>query len=276
VHFSATHLFRVSRSLIVPLLALIVSTGCGSSNWSASQPAPSVTDVEARNNALTSTPRVLLFVGTGTSSGDVAAVKTMLGTLKLTYATATSSQLNGMSVSALTKYKLLLVPGGNAVTISKYLSSTAKTNVRTAIVNNGLHYLGICAGAFLAGHSGVYHYLNLTPTGVWFNYYADKFKGISKESILIRGANGKQLDQYWENGPQLTGFGKTVGKYPDGTPAITEGYVGKGWVILCAVHPEAPLSWRTGMSFSTSVAVDNAYAQTLITYALNGYSLPHF
>jgi hypothetical protein len=71
-------------------------------------------------------------------------------------------------------------------------------------------------------------------------------------------------------------LGKTVGKYPDGTPAITEGYVGKGWVILCAVHPEAPLSWRTGMSFSTSVAVDNAYAQTLITYALNGYSLPHF
>ena len=103
---------------------------------------------------------MLLFVGTGTSSGDVAAVKNMLGTLKITYATATSTQLNGMSVSALTKYKLLLVPGGNEFADRKYLSSTAKTNVRTAIVNNGLHYLGICAGAFFAGHSGVYHYLN--------------------------------------------------------------------------------------------------------------------
>jgi len=278
VYFHFSHLVRISRSLIVPagLLALIISTGCGSSNWSPQQPAPSVADVAARAVTPSSIPTVLLFVGTGTSSGDVAAVKTILGNLKLTYATATSSQLNAMSETAMKGYKLFLMPGGNAITISKSLSTSANTNLHNAIVNGGLHYLGICAGGFFAGSSGVYKYLNLTPPGVWFNYYADEFKGIHKEAVQIKGANGITLDQYWENGPQLSGWGQVVGKYPDGTPAITEGKSGNGWVILSGVHPEAPASWRTGMTFTTSVAVDNAYAQTLVTAALNGTSLSHF
>lgn len=279
MHFPATHISRPSRWLVVPagLLALIITTGCGSSNWSASQPAPTVSDVAARVLAgATTPPPVLLFVGTGTTSGSVSAFKTILGNLNLHYATATSSQLNSMSESTLRTYKLLLMPGGDAITISKNLTSTAINNVHNAIVNDGLHYLGICAGAFFAGHSGVYHYLNLTPTGLWFNFYADYFKGIHKESVEIRGGDGKTLDQYWENGPQLSGWGNIVGKYPDGTPGTVENYSGKGWVILCAFHPEATSSWRGGMSFSTSVSVDNAYAQSLVTHALNGTSLAHF
>ena len=280
MHFHLTHLIPVSRSLIVSvvLLALIISTGCGSSNWTASQrpTPPSVVDAARAVAAGASVPLVLLFVGTGTSSGDVSAVKTILGDLSLTYATATSSQLNAMSESTLKTYKLFLMPGGDAITISKYLSSTTITNLHNAIVNDGLHYLGICAGAFFADSSGVYHYLNLTPSGVWFNYYADEFKGIHKEAVEIKGANGTTLDQYWQDGPQLSGWGSVVGKYPDGTPAIVEGYSGKGWVILSGVHPEAPASWRTGMTFTTSVAVDNAYAETLVTDALNAISLTHF
>jgi Biotin-protein ligase, N terminal len=279
VHFHLTHLVRPSRSLIVSagLLSLIISSGCGSSNWSASQPqtAPSVADVSARAVTGTSIPRVLLFVGTGTSSPDVAAVKTILGNLKLTYATATSGQLNAMSETAMKGYKLFLMPGGNAITISKNLTHTTTTNLHNAIVNDGLHYLGICAGGFFADDSGVYDYLKLTP-GVWFDYYEDEFDGIHKEAVEVTGADGVKLDQYWENGPQLSGWGQVVGKYPDGTPAITEGKSGNGWVILSGVHPEAPQSWRYGMTFTTSAAVDNAYAQTLVTAALNGTSLPHF
>lgn len=280
MHLHPTYLSQFPRSLIVSagVLALIISTGCGSSNWSQNQrqTPPSVADVARAASAGSSTPSVLLFIGTGTSSGDVSAVKTILGNLNLTYATATSSQLNGMSESTLKTYKLFLMPGGDAITISQNLSSTTITNVHNAIVNDGLHYLGICAGAFFAGSSGIYHYLGLTPSGVWFNYYADEFKGIYKEAVEIKGADGKTLDQYWQNGPQLSGWGSVVGKYPDGTPATVEGYSGKGWVILCGVHPEAPQSWRTGMTFTTSVATDNAYAQTLVTDALNGISLTHY
>ena len=266
MHFCLTRLVRVSRSFIVAagLLAVIISTGCGSSNWSASQrqTPPSVAQAAVAVAAGASTPQVLLFVGSGTSSGAVTATKTILGNLKLTYATATSSQLNGMSESAMKAYKLFLMPGGNAITISQNLKSATITNLHNAIVNDGLNYLGICAGGFFAGNSGIYNYLDLTPPGVWFNYYADEFKGIYKEAVEVKASDGTKLDQYWENGPQFSGWGKIIGKYPDGTPAIVEGKSGNGWIILCGVHPEAPASWRTGMNFTTSVGLQHYRAET--------------
>ena len=67
-----------------------------------------------------------------------------------------------------------------------------------------------------------------------------------------------------------------VGKYPDGTPAIVEGSVGQGWVILSGVHPEAPESWRRGMAFDTPVSDDTAYARMLILAALNRTKLSHY
>jgi glutamine amidotransferase-like uncharacterized protein len=280
VHFCLAHFSQVSRLLIVPsgLLALMITTGCGSSNWTASQrqTPPSVAEAAAAvaTGASTTVPKVLLFVGTGTSSGDVSAVKSLLGSMSLSYATATTSQLNAMSETALRAYKLIFVPGGDAVTISKYLTRTATTNIHNAIVNGGVHYLGICAGGFFAGHS-TYNYLSLT-SNVWFNFYADEFKGITKAALEILSPNGTRLDQYWQNGPKLSGWGAVVGKYPDGTPAVVEGKSGLGWVILCGMHPEAPASWRYGMSFTTSVAADNSYAKTLVTAALNGTVLPHF
>ncbi len=278
MQFCFNSFVKRSQALIVSagLLAVTISTGCGTPGLSQNQTAHTVAQAAMAVAEGASTPSILLFVGTGTSSGDVSAVKTVLNDLKLTYATATSSQLKAMTVADLKAYKLFFMPGGDAITISQNLSSEAITNVHDAIVNDGVHYLGICAGGFFADSSGVYDYLKLTPAGVWFNYYADEFKGIDKAALEITGADGTTLDQYWENGPQLSGWGDIVGKYPDGTPAIVEGKSGAGWVILSGVHPEAPSSWRSGMNFTTSVTVDNAYAKTLVTAALNGTSLPHF
>jgi glutamine amidotransferase-like uncharacterized protein len=67
-----------------------------------------------------------------------------------------------------------------------------------------------------------------------------------------------------------------VARYPDQTPAIVEGAFGDGWLILSGVHPEAPASWRRGMSFQTSADADNAYAAALIRAALNREPIPHF
>jgi glutamine amidotransferase-like uncharacterized protein len=260
------------------VLALIITTGCGTPNSPMSQPRTAPTVAEANANVLAggTTPRVLLYVGNGTTSGSVSAVKTILGNMGLTYATASTSQLNSMSQSGLGAYKLFLIPGGNAITISKSLTSKTVTNIHNAITSNGLHYLGICAGGFFAGHSGIYDYLDLSPVGIWFNFYADYFKGITKEAVQIRSPDGSKRDQYWQDGPQFTGWGTVVAKYPDGTPAVVEGKAGNGFVILCAFHPEATQAWRSGMNFSTSVAVDNAYAKTLVTNALNGTMMPHF
>jgi glutamine amidotransferase-like uncharacterized protein len=216
---------------------------------------------------------ILLFEGAGTSPNDVAALKEILNNNHLDFSTANSSRLNGMSESELRQYRLLIVPGGNFVDLGRNLTAATTANVRRA-VHNGVNYLGICAGAFFAGNSP-YNGLNLT-SGVRFGFYSAEAQGIRKASFPIAVPGAPALDQYWEDGPQLSGWGAVVGKYPDGTAAIVEGTFGDGWVILSGVHPEAPASWRRGMNFTTPVSADIAYTATLIRAALNRESLPHY
>jgi glutamine amidotransferase-like uncharacterized protein len=220
-----------------------------------------------------SAPPILLFNGAGTSANDVAAVEAILHDNGLEYATVNSSKLNRMSAAQLMAYRLMIIPGGNFIAIGEGLTSSTTARIHNA-VQGGVNYMGICAGAFLAG-DGPYNSLNLT-SGVRFDFYADESRGIRKAAVAITGIGTPTLEHYWEDGPQLTGWGAVVGKYPDGTPAIVEGSSGKGWVILAGVHPEAPASWRRGMAFTTPASVDHAYAATLIHAALNGTRLPHY
>jgi glutamine amidotransferase-like uncharacterized protein len=192
---------------------------------------------------------------------------------RLDYSAVDSAELNGMSGSQFREYHLLIVPGGNFVRIGNSLTSNTTANIRNAI-RNGLNYLGICAGAFFAGNSP-YNGLNLT-SGSRFGFYAAEARGIRKAALPITVAGGPTLDQYWEDGPQLTGWGVVVGRYPDGTPAIVEGTFGSGWLILTGVHPEAPASWRRGLDFRTPADTDRAYAETLIRAALNREWLSHY
>ena len=216
---------------------------------------------------------ILLFTGVGTSPNDVKALEAILNRNALRYSTADSLQLNRMSSAQLQRYRLLIVPGGNFEIIGNNLTPATARSIRNA-VQSGTNYLGICAGAFLAGNSP-YNGLNLT-SGVRFPFYSIENQGIRKTAVAITDAAGTKLDQYWEDGPQLAGWGSVVAKYPDGTPAVAQGTVGNGWVVLTGIHPEAPESWRGGIMFSTSADVDNAYAANLIQAALNGTPLAHY
>ena len=219
------------------------------------------------------TPPILLFNGTGTSPNDVKAVEAILKERRLKYATMNSRQLNGMSESQLLAYHLMIIPGGNYISMGNSLTPTTTTNIHNA-VQGGLNYLGICAGGLLAGNATC-NSLNLTA-GVRFGFYAEVNRGVHKAAVAIANVGTPALEHYWEDGPQFTGWGEVVGKYPDGTPAIVEGTVGKGWVILCGVHPEAPENWRRRMNFTMPSSVANDYAGTLIDAALRGTRLPHY
>lgn len=218
-------------------------------------------------------PSVLLFNGTGTSPNDVAAIETLLEKNRISYATASSAQLDGMNAARLRSYRLIVVPGGDFTRIGNGLRKETSANLRDA-VQHGVSYLGICAGAFFAGRSP-YNGLNLT-SGVQFGFYSAEGRGVRKAAVPISGAGTPTLDQYWEDGPQLSGWGTVVGRYPDGTPAVVQGQSGEGWVILTGIHAEAPESWRGGMDFTTPASADNAYAVTLIRSALERRPLPHF
>jgi hypothetical protein len=265
----------VSRWLVVGLLPLSL-IACGASNSTNDAPAKGASASTAAAATLptsSGTPIILLFIGRGTSPNDVAALERILSENHFSYSTANSRRLNRMSESELRAYRLLIVPGGDFEEIGNALTSSTTANLRNAI-RSGLNYFGICAGAFFAGNSP-YNGLNLT-SGVRFTFYAAENRGIRKAAVAIAAAGSPTLEHYWEDGPQLTGWGDVVAKYPDGTPAIAEGTFGDGWAILSGIHPEAPEGWRHGMTFTTLASVDNAYAATLIDAALNRKWLAHY
>jgi hypothetical protein len=114
-------------------------------------------------------------------------------------------------------YRLLIVPGGDFVEMGRSLTPETAAKVRGE-VQGGLNYLGICAGAFLAGNSPD-NGLNLTG-GVRFGFYSAEDHGIRKLAVAIAIPGEPTLEQYWEDGPELSGWGSVVGRYPDGTPLL--------------------------------------------------------
>jgi len=245
----------MSTALPAAAALLLVAAGC------AVSPAPD------------SRAPILLFNGTGTSRGDVDALEQILRSHHFEYTTVDSHWLNAMDESQLRAHRLLIIPGGNFIKSGNGLTSATAANINHA-VTHGLNYLGICAGAFLAGNVQ-FNGLNLT-NGVSFPFYSAEAQGIRKTAVWVEAAGEPRRQQYWEDGPSLTGWGAVVGKYPDGTPAVVEASAGQGWIILSGVHPEAPESWRTGMHFATPASQDNAYAATLIDAALERTPLAHF
>ena len=227
------------------------------------------------------TSGILLFNGTGTSSDVQALEYVITNNMHMDYDTVNSAGLDAMTVTDLAAYKLLIIPGGDSITIGKNVSAGALANIKTAVRTNGLHYLGVCAGAFLASYAGTsgYNDINLLD-GIWFNMYPETAEPAAE--LLSRPQGQSSIDVYWEDGPSLAtqggSWGTIVAKYPNyGQPAaIIQGFAGNGWTLLQGVHPEAPASWRTCCTFTTSLADDLAYSATLITAALNGTSLPHY
>jgi glutamine amidotransferase-like uncharacterized protein len=245
---------KVRSGLLVSCFALLTLTGCA----------------RTESNTVAS---ILLFNGTGTSPNDIAAIAKILRERGFEYNIANSKQLNGMSKSQLMAYRLIIIPGGNYITMGNNLTPETTQRIQNA-VQRGVNYLGICAGGLLAGKAEC-NSLNLS-SGVKFGFYEVVNRGIHKAAVSIACVDAPVIEHYWEDGPQFTGWGLIVGKYPDGTPAIVEGTFGKGWVILCGVHPEAPESWRRDMSFSTTASAANDYTETLVDAALHAKQLPHY
>jgi len=236
--------------------------------WGCDRPGSSAVPLTSER-----VPSVLLFNGTGASPNDVAAIETLLEKSRIAYSTANSAQLDEMSAARLRDYRLVIVPGGDFTRIGNGLKKETSAKLRKAVLH-GVNYFGICGGAFFAGRS-LYNGLNLT-SGVQFGFYSAEARGVRKAAVPISGPETQTLDQYWEDGPQLSGWGAVVGRYPDGTPAVVQGQYGNGSIILTGVHPEAPESWRRGMDFTTLASADHDYAVMLIRAAMERRPLPHF
>lgn len=229
----------------------------------------------ACSRAPTGDAPILLYDGEGASEGDVRAIAALLEREHLRYDTVGSAALDAMPEARLRARSLLIVGGGDFTAMGESLSDAGATRIRGA-VESGLGYLGICAGAFLAGHfPSPYRGLDLT-SGAQFHFFAAESRGVRRDAVPISRPGSPPLVQYWEDGPELSTWGAPIGRYPDGTAAIVQGPSGRGWLVLSGVHPEAPESWRHDLSFETPTAEDEAYAITLIHAALDHRALPAF
>ncbi|MEO5583417.1 MAG: BPL-N domain-containing protein [Saprospiraceae bacterium] len=97
---------------------------------------------------------------------------------------------------------MIIIPDGNFIDIGKNLTKEISANIQKA-VQEGLNYLGICAGGFLAGNTRNNSF-NIS-NDVQFKFYSMKDKGIRKDAVVITNADGSIIEHYWEDGPQCSG-----------------------------------------------------------------------
>ena len=77
------------------------------------------------------TTDVLLYNGTGVSTSDWQTTESLI-------------QSQGWS------YELIVIPGGIGGTITSYLTPETRLNLRQAVQDQGVGYVGFCAGAWIA------------------------------------------------------------------------------------------------------------------------------
>jgi hypothetical protein len=242
----------LARCVVVAAMAALCGAGC---------------------HVVNDNPDILLLAGTGTSPNDVAAWEAILRSKALGYTKRSSGEFRAHAADDLARHRLLIVPGGNYIEMGRSLDPRTSSMVRDA-VRAGLNYLGVCAGGLLAGavpENG----FDLT-SGVRFGFYAIVNQGVHKAPVTLSFPDAPPLENYWEDGPEFSGWGDAVARYPDGTPAIVQRRLGKGFVVLAGTHPEAPAHWRHGLAFRSTPGADRAYAAALVDAALNGTALPHF
>lgn len=200
------------------------------------------------------------------------ALQAILGSMNLKYDLANSAQMNAMTKAQLSSYKLIVFPGGNSVDMGNSLSKTTTANVKAAVATYGVSYIGFCAGAFMAESSNIYNVFNLA--GTWFDFYNSSLV----DMVWTTFPDGSRRDLVYWQGPYIRGFNSVIAKYPNGLTAIAQGQVGKGFVVVSGVHPEAPSDWRYGMPSTDSdgVNADVTYAANLIAAAYTKTMLPHY
>jgi hypothetical protein len=198
----------------------------------------------------------------------------------MSYQTATSDQLNAMSLSQLSSFTIIVWPGGDSNQMDASLTSTTKSRVRQA-VQSGVNYVGFCAGAWMAvgpapGASNSGWGFSLV-TGDYLKEYAPGGQYPVSAIVPVTFATGQTRDLVWWDGPYLpTLAGSVIARYPGGSAAMIEARSGQGYVVLSGVHPEAPMDWRTTQNLTDPDGLDFDIAWSLVNAALTRTPLSVF
>lgn len=194
----------------------------------------------------------------------------------------TSDELDRMSLDELSQFKMLIFPGGGGSTQANSLGADTHARLRAAVQERGVSYIGFCAGAFIAvapapesGKDVSYGFGIVN--GPFLDYYYLENQGKLISMTLESFADGTKRDLLWYGGPVTPNTaGGVVAKYPNGDPAITQIWSGKGFVMLSAIHPAAPQRIRDLYGLRDSDGLDYELTWKLLDSAINQRPLQAF
>lgn len=283
MHKTSTHERLTLALLLVTLSSLtLLGGGCGSGGAGGASGADPVV-----RGARSFSTDILLYNGSGVWSPEVSSLRSIFAEHGATYDEVSSSELNAMSAEDLAKYGAIVWPGGLGGTQSASLTIQTKDNLRAAVREAGVGYIGFCAGAFVAvsptpaeGKAPSYGLSIVDGAELPYYYLEAEYERSGATDItmtLESFADGTQRDLVWYGGPVVTaGENSVIAKYPNGDAAISQMWSGNGWVILSAVHPTAPQSVRDTYGLNDSDGMDLDLAWKLIDAAVHQQALQTF
>ncbi len=225
---------------------------------------------------------VLIYGGPGSWKDEVQSLKEILYTHGATYEVLTPGQIDQLTVDQLLKYRMLLIAGGDAPTVRKALSVETHFRIREAVQNRGLNYLGFCAGAWLAvapappPNEDVVYGLGVVEGPILTENYLWK-SGHAYGLDQTQFPDGRRMPLLWYGGPITPNASSgIVAKYADGTPAISQLWSGKGFVILSGLHPAANKKILNQIGIYNREAIAPEFAWSLLNGAIHQLPLPTF
>jgi glutamine amidotransferase-like uncharacterized protein len=158
------------------------------------------------------------------------------------YQEVTSAQLDAMSAQDMAQFAVIYIPGGEGDTEANSVSSQTHANLRAAVQQLGVSYVGFCAGAFVAvapapPPGGDVTYGFGVVDGPVLDYYTGPGSDQTYAMTMESYPDGTSENILWYGGPVTPATG-VVAQYPTGDPAISQIRSGNGLVLIGGVHPD--------------------------------------
>ena len=249
------------------LLTFCALSACGGANGGPNSGGPEILDSLAPNSNSVdrSEPiqtQVLLLTGGGTRDSETLALQTMLRENSVTFQVATFTAFSALPEEELSKFGMIVWPGGNLSTQIRALTQQAREKLRQAVLKNGVGFLGLGAGAWAAGNSAA----GLGLVQERFSVFEPRSRGKSSTQVNVTFQDGTTRTLAWREGPELGSWGNVLGRYPDGKTAVAEGRAGFGRVILSGPEPQGtvPQRSRTSRPSQASLGLALAWIQAVL------------
>jgi glutamine amidotransferase-like uncharacterized protein len=273
---------QISNLIVTAALLLLHLSAC----VKPSAPVPEQVSSPAPESVPSPSPEirtdVLIYGGPGSWKAEVESLKEILYAHGATYEVLGPEQIDQLPVEQLLKYRLLLIAGGDAPTVRKSLSVEAHFRIREAVQKHGLNYLGFCAGAWLAvapaplPNEDVIYGLGVVEGPVLQQNYLWK-NGRAYGLDQTQFPDGAKRQLLWYGGPITPNISAgIIAKYADGTPAITQIWSGKGFVILSGLHPAANKKILNQIGIYNREAIAPELAWALLNGAIHQIPLSTF